>query len=110
MRRKPFPIHLESGLVPSHNGLRLDKNQRLLPSRPEPPQHNPEEPIRSSKSRLRTSLPQDRKLLPERQVFQQQVAARAKNREAKTGNSLNMRSMRPVSHGHTPDRMNHLSS
>ena len=78
MPRKPFPIHLESGLVPSHYGLRLDNNQRLLPSRPEPPQHNPEEPIRSSKSRLRTPLPQDRKLLPERQVFQQQVAARAK--------------------------------
>jgi hypothetical protein len=44
----------------------------------EPPQHNPEEPIRSSKSRLRTPLPQDRKLLPERQVFQEKFAARAK--------------------------------
>ena len=39
MSRKPRPICLESRSVPSHDGLRLNKNQCLLPSRPDPPQH-----------------------------------------------------------------------
>jgi hypothetical protein len=76
MPRKPCPIDFESGLMPSHNSFRLNQNQRLLPSTPESPQHHPEQSVGNGKSRLWMSLLQDRKLLPKRQVFQQQVAAR----------------------------------
>jgi hypothetical protein len=61
--------------MPANNGLRLDENQRLLPSRPEPFKRHPEQPVESSKSRLWMSLLQDRKLLPKRQVLQKQIAA-----------------------------------
>ena len=47
MPRKPRPIQLESRLMPANDGLRLDEDQRLLPSRPEPPQHHPEQFIGS---------------------------------------------------------------
>jgi hypothetical protein len=56
----------------------LDKDQCLLPSTPEPPQDYPEQSARNSKSGLRTSFAQDRKLLPKRQVFQEQIPAGAK--------------------------------
>src|SRR5580658_7502518 len=76
MPREPGPIRFKSGTMPANDCLWLDENQRLLPSRPEPPQHHLEQSVRSGQSRLRTSLPQDRKLLPKRQVFQEQVSAR----------------------------------
>jgi hypothetical protein len=63
--------------MPSDNGLRLNENQCLLPSTPERPQDHPEQSVRNSKSRLRMPLPQNRKLLPKREIFQKQVAARA---------------------------------
>jgi hypothetical protein len=34
MPREPLPIQLESSVMPTNNGLRLDKDQRLLPFRP----------------------------------------------------------------------------
>jgi len=76
MPREPSPIHFESDTVPANERLRLDENQRLLPSRPEPFKRHPEQSIGSGKSWLRTSLPQESKLLPKRQVFQKQVAVR----------------------------------
>jgi hypothetical protein len=45
--------------------------------RPEPPQDHPKQFFGSSKSRLRMSLPQDRKLLSQSQIFQKQIAAGA---------------------------------
>src|SRR6202011_306272 len=36
MPREPLPIQLESSAMPADNGLRLDKDQCLLPSRPKP--------------------------------------------------------------------------
>jgi hypothetical protein len=60
----------ESRAMSSHNNLRLDENQRLLPPGPDPPQDRPEQPISSSNSWLRTSLSQDGKLLPKREIFQ----------------------------------------
>lgn len=78
MPREPRPIGSESRTVPANNRLRLNENQRRLPSTPEPPQYHPEQSARSRKTRLWMSLPQNRKLLPKRQVFQKQVAAGAK--------------------------------
>jgi len=51
MSREPRPIQLEHGPVPANDGFGLYKNQRLLPSTPDPPQHRPEQSIRSGESR-----------------------------------------------------------
>jgi hypothetical protein len=83
--REPGPIRLESGTVPSHHGLRLDKNQCLLPTTPEPTQYHPEESVGISKLRVRMFLLQDRKLLAKRQILQKQVAARANQPGCKYG-------------------------
>jgi len=63
--------------MPSDDRLWLHEDQCLLPTRPDTPQDHPEQLIWSFEPRLRMSLPQDRKLLPQRQVFKKQVVARA---------------------------------
>lgn len=64
MPRELGPIRFESGTMPSHHGLRLNRDQRLLPPTPELPQYYPEQSVSSSKSRMRMPSPQDHKLLP----------------------------------------------
>ncbi|MGA2654017.1 MAG: hypothetical protein ABSF28_26145 [Terracidiphilus sp.] len=78
MPRDPRPIQFETGSVPSRNRLRLDKNQRLFPSTPDSAQYRPKRSVRTGRSRLRVSSPQDCKLLPKRHVFQDKVPATAK--------------------------------
>ena len=78
MPREPRPVELESIPMPTNNGLWLDENQHAHPSWPKPAQHHPEEFVKRNKSRLRTLLLENGKLLPKSQVFQKQVAARAK--------------------------------
>ena len=74
--REPRPIQLEPRPVPANNGLRLNKDQCPLPSRPQSPQDYPEQFVWSGKSRLGVPVIQDAELLTQRQVFQEQVAAR----------------------------------
>src|ERR1017187_3199543 len=74
--REPRPIQLEPCSVPSNNGFRLNKDQCPLPSRPKPPQNHPKQSVGSSKARLWMLSCQDGKLLPERQIFQEQIVAR----------------------------------
>jgi hypothetical protein len=62
--------------VPAYNGLRLAENQRRLPPRPELPQDHLEQFILSGKVRLRMLLLQNGKLLPKRQILQEEAAAR----------------------------------
>jgi hypothetical protein len=69
MLRKPRPVQLESRLMPTNNGLRLDEDQRLLPFRPKPPQDNPKQFVRGCKSRLGMSPFQDGELLPKSQIL-----------------------------------------
>jgi len=76
MPREPCPIQLESCLVPANNGLRLDKDQGPFPFRPKPPHYHPEQFVWCGKARLRMPLLQYGELLPQCQVFQQQVSAR----------------------------------
>ena len=71
--RDPAPIQFESCTMPSCDRLRLHKEERLLPPRPKLPQHDPEQAIRCGKSRLRMVLRQDRGLLSQCKVFQQQA-------------------------------------
>jgi hypothetical protein len=63
--REPGPIQLETGAVPSHNGLQLDENQSLPSSEPEAPQYHPEKSVGDGKARMGMPLFQDGKLLPE---------------------------------------------
>ena len=76
MPREPRPIQLGPCTVPANNGLRLDEDQCPLPSRPEPPQDQPEQLVGHGKSRLRVPPFQNPELLMQRQVFQEQVVAR----------------------------------
>jgi hypothetical protein len=78
MPRKPCPVQLEPGTMPANNSFRPDEDQCPLPPRPEPSQRHPKQFIRSGKSRRRVTLRQNRKLLPQSQILQDQVAARAK--------------------------------
>jgi hypothetical protein len=61
-----------------NDGLRLDENQRLLPSTPDTPQQHPEQFLRGNKARLRMLSAQNGELLPKSQILQQKIAARAK--------------------------------
>ena len=73
MPREPRPIQFETGTVPTNDGLRLDKDQCLPPAGPEPPQDNPEQSVRSFKSRMWMLLFQNAELLPQRQIFLESV-------------------------------------
>ena len=75
MVREPRPIQLETRPMPANDCLRLDEEQRPTPSGPEPSQDPPEEFVRNTKPRLRTPSLQNSKLLPQCQVFQEQIAA-----------------------------------
>jgi hypothetical protein len=74
--REPSPVELESRPVPANDGLRLDEDQRLLPTRPEPPQYQPEQLIREIKLWLGFPPIQHAELLPEREILQEQVMTR----------------------------------
>lgn len=76
--RKPFPIQPEPGAMPTDNRFRFDNEKHLLPSGPIPPQHNPEQPLARSKTRLTMPGSQDCKLLPQSKVFQKKFASRPK--------------------------------
>ena len=78
MPRKPGPIQPESCPMPANDGFGLDENQSPVPMSPEPAQHHPEQFVRKSKPRLRMLLFQDGELLSKSQIFQEQIAARAK--------------------------------
>ena len=74
--REPGPKRFESGSVPSDNCFRLDENQRVLPSSPQPLQNHPEQSVGRFQLRLRMAPLQNGELLPKCHVFQEQVAAR----------------------------------
>jgi hypothetical protein len=64
--------------MPTDNRLGPHENQRTFPSIPEPPQHHPEQFVRDSKPRLWVPPFQNSELLPESQIFQEQLAANLK--------------------------------
>jgi hypothetical protein len=68
MSRQPCPIKLESGSMPSDHSLRLNRQKRLFPSRPEPAQEHPKESVTRTESRPRTPPLQYDKLLPQSQI------------------------------------------
>ena len=79
--------------MPANNGLRLNEDQCLFPSRPEPLQYHPEPFIRNGKVRMRGLSLQNRKLLAKSQIFEEQVAAG-------TGRSGKQNEQKPQQAGH----------
>jgi len=75
MPGEPGPIELETSSMPANNGLGLNEDQSSLPSRPEAPQHNPEESVGIGKPWARAMSREDQHLLSQRQVFQEKMMA-----------------------------------
>jgi hypothetical protein len=61
--------------MPTNNGPGLNKDQSSPPSRPEAPQHNPEESVGIRKTRPWAMSREDQNLLPQSQVFQEKMMA-----------------------------------
>jgi hypothetical protein len=59
--------------MPTNHGLRRDKNERLLPSGPEPASRDPKELVEETEFGLGMPALQHRELLPEGQVLQEQI-------------------------------------
>lgn len=109
-RESHVQYNLNRSPLPANNGLRLGTDHRPLPSWPQPPQDHPNQFIRSGKLRLRVLLFQIADLLLKRQVFQQQVAAKANE----TGNPNRQKPQQaqhePSLQGNRPYWINHSSA
>jgi len=73
--RDPTPIQREAGAMPTDDSFRLDNEERLPPPMPESAQDDPEQPIWDGKPRMRMPTCQDGKLLPQGQVFEEEITA-----------------------------------
>jgi len=72
------PIHMESGPVPADYGFGRDDDERVLPSRPDPPSDYPEELIEDAKARARKSTFQHGELLTQREILKKEAAPPAR--------------------------------
>jgi len=61
--------------MPADDSFRLHNKECLPPPRPESAEANPKQPIRDGKSRMGMPTCQNGKLLPQGQVFEEQIAA-----------------------------------
>ena len=61
--------------MPACDGLGMDNEQRPFPSRPAPPQDDPEEPVMGDEARARMLRRQDNQLLAKCEVLQDEVTA-----------------------------------
>src|ERR1017187_5123385 len=112
MPRDPLPVQLETGAMPANNCLWLHENQCSLPTRPEPSQHHPEQPVSNPKPGLWMPPFQRSELLPEGEIFEEQVAAKTDGsssqnkqepQQAEHGASLTRKIRRNPRHLHLSD-------
>jgi hypothetical protein len=61
--------------MPTDNRLGSNEDQGFLPSRPDTPQSNPEKAISTGKPWPRAMSREDQNLLPQSQVFQEEMTA-----------------------------------
>jgi len=73
------PIHAKAGPVPADYSYRSDDDDRLLPSRPQPTDGNPEELVKQIESRPRTPPLQHGLLLSQHEVFKDKIPAVAED-------------------------------
>src|SRR5213594_218176 len=100
----PCPVELEAPAVPPHHGLEPHHLQGTPPILPEPRHHDPEDPVHLRQPRPWLTRFPHGELLPQREILQRQLAARA-NRGAECPNKdpkpsdhdrPNSRSLRPT--------------
>jgi hypothetical protein len=98
--------------MPANNCLWLHENQCSLPTRPEPSQHHPEQLVSNPKPGLWMPPFQRGELLPEGEIFEEQVAAKTDGsssqnkqepRQAEHGASLTRKIRRNPRHLHLSD-------
>jgi hypothetical protein len=65
--------------MPANNCLRLHEDQCSPPANPELPQHDPEQFVSRSESRLCMLLFENTELLPQSKIFQEQITAGTKD-------------------------------
>jgi hypothetical protein len=63
--------------VPAHDGLGLHDDQDFPPAGPEPGEGDPEEPARMGQARARVSILEDRELLSQSKVLEDEIATAA---------------------------------
>src|SRR5262245_63056205 len=79
--RLPRPEHPETDAMPGNDGVRLDDHQRRSPSRPDPREPYPEEPVRQCQPRSLHGPLQDAQLVTECQDVKLQSRAAAEHQD-----------------------------
>jgi hypothetical protein len=74
--RNPLPIQLESCSMPTDSGFGLNNENRPLPAGPDSAQEGPEELVGQRRAAPRSLPDHERKLLSQRQVFEQEIVTR----------------------------------
>jgi len=72
------PIHTKTTPVPADDGFRRDQDERILPSRPDPPSDYPEELIEKPETRARMSTLQHDELLTQSEILEKETLPPAK--------------------------------
>jgi hypothetical protein len=72
-------IHREAGSVPADDRLGAHEDEGLLPSGPDSSCENPEEPVKEPDVWSRMAPFEDRELLPQHEIFEQQPRAILEN-------------------------------
>jgi hypothetical protein len=72
------PIKAKSRTMPTDHGLRTDDEEGLLPGRPKAAREHPEESVERTEFRSGVPALQNRELLAERQVLQEEDLSRMK--------------------------------
>jgi hypothetical protein len=72
------PVHTKTSPVPEDYGFGRDQDERLLPSRPDPPSYYPEELIEEVKARARMSTLQRDELLTQSEILEKETSPPAK--------------------------------
>jgi hypothetical protein len=72
------PIHTKTCAVPADGGFGRDKDERLLPSRPDLPSNHPEELIEKPETRARMSTFQRDELLTQSEILEKETLPPAK--------------------------------
>jgi hypothetical protein len=72
------PVQAKASSVPANYGLGSDEDERFVPAGPEPPSSDPEKLVQGAESGSGMASRQDRELLPEREILQNQALMGAK--------------------------------
>ena len=80
VRESQAQYNSKAGPMPADHGLRLDNDQRLLPTRPQAFQRDPEQLIETAQSRARSFGMDSQQLLAQGEVLENEVFSGSKRR------------------------------